>query len=40
MELRRFLARPGSVRSIWSDNGTNFVVANTELQKALEEMDH
>ena len=40
MALRRFLARRGSVRSIWSDNGTNFVGANNELKKALKEMDH
>ena len=40
MALRRFLARRGSVRSIRSDNGTKFVGANNELQKALKEMDH
>ena len=40
MALRRFLARRGSVRSIWSGNGTNFVGANNEFQKALKEMDH
>ena len=40
MALHRFLARRGSVRSIWSDNGTNFVGANNELKKALKEMDH
>ena len=32
MALCRFLARRGSVRSIWSDNGTK--------QQALKEMDH
>ena len=38
--LCRFLARRGSVRSIWSYNGTNFVGANNELKRALKEMDH
>ena len=40
MALRRFLARRGLVQSIWSDNVTNFVSANKELQKALKEMNH
>ena len=40
MALRRFFARRGSVRLIWSDNGTNFISANNELQKTLKEMDH
>ena len=37
--LRRFIARRGVVRSIRSDNGGNFVGAETELKKALAEMD-
>ena len=37
--LRRFLARRGEVRSIRSDNGTNFIGAENELTKALKEMD-
>ena len=39
MALCRFLERRGSVRSIWSGNGTN-IGSNNELQKALEKMDH
>ena len=37
--LRRFIGRRGKVTSIRSDNGTNFVGAEKELQKCLEEMD-
>ena len=40
MALHRFLAKRGSVQSIWSDNGINLVGANNELQKAMKEMDH
>ena len=38
--LRRFIARRSSIRSIRSDNGTNFVGAANELRKALDEMNH
>ena len=38
--LRRFIARRGPVREIRSDQGTNIVGAQTELKKALEEMEH
>ena len=38
--LRRFTARQGHIRSIRSDNGTNFVGAANELKKALDEMNH
>ena len=37
--MRRFICRRGSVRTIRCDNGTNFVGANNELQKAFQEMD-
>jgi len=37
--LRRFLCRWGSVREIRCDRGTNFIGAEAELQKAIEEMD-
>ena len=37
--LRRFIARRGKVRSIRSDNGINFVGTDSELRKALEEMN-
>ena len=39
MSLRRFIARRGKVRSIHSDNGTNFVGADNEWKKAYKEMD-
>lgn len=34
--LRRFIARRGSVKTIWSDNGTNFVGANGFLNQIYE----
>ena len=41
LALRRFImARRRTVRSIWSDNGTNFVGARNELQRAFKEMKH
>ena len=33
-----FIARPGSIRSIWCDNGSNFVGAEKELEKCMNEM--
>ena len=38
--LRRFIVRRGPVRSIRSNNGTNFVGPANELRKALDEMNH
>ena len=38
--LRRFLGRRGPVRSIRSDNGGNFIGAEEEMKKALQELDH
>ena len=38
--LRRFIARRGQVATIRTDNGTNFVGAENELRKCLDEMDH
>ena len=37
--LRRFIGRRGEVRTIRCDNGSNFVGAKLELQKAVQEMD-
>ena len=34
------MARRGAVRSIWSDNGTNFVRTRNELQQESKEMNH
>ena len=39
LALRCFIARRGEVRSIRSDNGTNFVGADNEFKKAIKEMD-
>jgi hypothetical protein len=36
--FRRFVARRGSPEKVYSDNGTNFVGANTELRKALRDL--
>ncbi|XP_059084400.1 uncharacterized protein LOC131881532 [Tigriopus californicus] len=38
--LHRFIARWGQVWLIRSDNGTNFVGAERELKKVLEDLDH
>ena len=40
LALHRFMARRGTVHSIWSGNGTNFVDARNELQRAFKEMKH
>ena len=38
--LRRFICRRGPVRSITSDNGSNFIDAQAELKQCFTEMDH
>ena len=40
LALRYFIARHGNVRSITSNNGTNFVGADNELKKVFHEMTH
>ena len=40
LALRHFIARCGNVRSITSDNGTNFAGAVDQLKKAFHEMNH
>ena len=35
--LERFIARRGGPKEIWSDNGTNFIGAQKELKKAIQE---
>ena len=37
--LRRIIARRGPIRELRSDQGTNFVGAENELKRALQEMD-
>ena len=37
--LRRFIARRGNVKSIWCDNGGNFVGAKSEIAKCIKEVD-
>ncbi|XP_057310013.1 uncharacterized protein LOC130648011 [Hydractinia symbiolongicarpus] len=37
--LRRFITRRGNVRTIRSDNGTNFVGADNEFKRAFKELD-
>ena len=34
------MTRKAAVRSLWLDNGTNFVRARNELQKGFKEMNH
>ena len=38
--LRRLIARRGNIRELRSDNGTNFVGAESELKRAWQEMNH
>ena len=39
LTLRRFIARIGNVKSIWCDNGGNFVGAKSEIAKCIKEVD-
>ena len=39
LALRRFICRRGPVRTITSDNGTNFVGADNEMKKAMKEIN-
>ena len=39
LALRRFISRRGKIRTMYSDNGTNFVGAQRELRHAISEMD-
>ena len=39
LALRRLVAWQGNIRSIYSDNGSNFIGAEQELKKAYMEMD-
>ena len=39
LALQRFTARRGQPKTIWSDNGTNFVGANKELKTILSELN-
>ena len=39
LALRRLVARRGNVRSVYSDNGSNFTGAERKLKKAYSEMN-
>ena len=39
LALRRFKARRGHPKCIWSDNGSNFISAERELKDALSKLD-
>ena len=37
--LRQMIARIGNIRTIYSDNESNFIAAENELKRAFEEID-
>ena len=40
LALRRFIAKRGNIKSIWCNNGGNFIGAEKELEKRMNEMDN
>jgi len=40
LAARRFCSRRGNPKTLWSDNGTNFIGANSELKEAIKTLDN